>query len=434
MQNNQVAFNVLLFVAAAILSSATCSTAAPAPTAAEDRDRNEWNRFRGPNGTGVHSHGDSPETWTEKDYRWTIDLPGSGSSSPVIWGNRLFVTSCDETAQKRSLQCIDTETGKPLWNQTTKFQPYKKHKNNSFASSTPCCDESHVYVAWHSKQRSPLIAYDHSGNKVWEYDLGPFSHGQGGATSPIIYNDLVIITHDQKKPSYLLALNRMTGEEAWKVPREGQRACYSTPCIFSRDGQPDQIAFSHSFEGIVGISPSNGKQLWHIDVFGRSSQRALGSVIQADNLIVATSGAFAGERQLVAVKPNLENEAAPTAKDSPSAVEAWRTTKQTPHVPTPLVYKDWIFLWSDQGIISCLKHATGKTIWKKRVTGNYFGSPICVDDKLYCIDVDGTVTVVSASEEFQLLGRIALGQPSKSTPAYSNGSLYFRTDSKLFAL
>lgn len=401
-----------------------CLTLCPSTVFADD----EWNRFRGPNGSGVQAEGNAPETWTQDDYRWAIDLAGEGSSSPVIWNEKLFVTSSDETSQKRSLQCVNTETGEQLWSQSTLFQPYKKHKNNSFASSTPCCDESHVYVAWHSRERSPLIAFDHAGNKVWEYDLGPFLHGQGGATSPIVYNDLVIIAHDQKEPSYLLAVNRMTGKEVWKVQREGKRACYSTPCVFSQDGQPDQIAFSHCFEGIVGIAPSTGKQLWHIDVFGRASQRALGSVIQADDLIVATSGAFAGERQLVAVKPSTESGAA-------SAVaEAWRTTKQTPHVPTPLVHKDWIFLWSDQGIVSCLEHATGKTVWKKRVTGNYFGSPICVDGKLYCIDVDGTVTVISASDQYQLFSRIPLAQPSKSTPAYSNGTLYFRTDSKLFAL
>jgi len=177
----------------------------------------EWNRFRGPNGTGIDSEGKSPETWLPNDYRWVIDLAGEGSSSPVIWKKKLFVTSSNQTAQERSLQCINAETGETQWQRTTVFKPYKKHTNNSFASSTHCCDESHVYVAWHSKESSPLIAYDHQGNKVWEYDLGPFSHGQGGATSPIVYNDLIIIAHDQKQPSYLLAVNRMTGEEAWKA-------------------------------------------------------------------------------------------------------------------------------------------------------------------------------------------------------------------------
>lgn len=388
----------------------------------------EWNRFRGPNGTGVQTAGTSLGSWTDDDYQWVIDLPGKGSSSPVIWDDRLFITGCDEASQKRSLICLDSRTGKQLWTQPTTFKQYKKHKNNSFASSTPCCDADHVYVAWHSRERSPLIAYDHGGNMVWEYDLGPFSHGQGGATSPIVYNDLVIIAHDQKQPSFLLAVNRRTGKEVWKVGREGMRACYSTPCIYQHDGRSDQIVFSHCFEGIVGIAPADGTQLWHIDVFGRASQRALGSVIQANDLIVATSGAFAGERQLVAVKPIAGEQS------EFSATEAWRTTRQTPHVPTPLVYKDWIFLWSDSGIVSCLEHATGKVIWKKRVGGNYFGSPICIDDKLYCIDVDGTVAVVAASEEFKLFGRIPLGEQSKSTPAFSNGTLYFRTDSKLFAL
>lgn len=393
-----------------------------------DAHADEWDRFRGPNGAGVQIEGESPETWTDEDYRWSVGLPGKGSSSPVIWKDRLFVTACDESTQQRSLICIDTQTGKSLWNRSTSFKQYKKHKNNSFASSTPCCDADRVYVAWHSKQRSPLIAYDHDGNKVWEYDLGPFSHGQGGATSPIVYNDLVIIAHDQQQPSFLLAVNRKTGEEVWKVAREGKRACYSTPCVYRSENQADQIVFSHCFEGIVGISPVDGKQLWHVDVFGRASQRALGSVIQADDLIVATSGAFAGERQLVAVKPISAEQ--PDSK----ATEVWRTIKQTPHVPTPLVYKDWIFLWSDGGIVSCLEHATGKEVWKKRVGGNYFGSPICVDGKLYCIDVDGTVAVVSASDQYKLFGRFPLKEASKSTPAFSNGILYLRTDSKLFAL
>lgn len=386
----------------------------------------DWNRFRGPNGAGIGDEGKAPETWSPDDYKWSIDLPGSGSSSPVICGDKVFVTAADAEQGKRSLVCLDSATGAILWTQSVDFTTYKKHKNNSYASSTPCCDADHVYVAWHARTSSTLTAYDHDGRSVWEYDLGPYAHGQGGATSPILYKDLVIIAHDQKKPSYLLAVDRKTGQEVWKVPREGERACYSTPCVYQREDQQDQIVFSHCFEGIVGVSPQNGKQLWHLDVFGRTSQRALGSVVQADDLIVATSGAFAGIRQTVAVRP------ADTA--APQAVEAWRTTKQAPHVPTPLVFKDWIFLWSDQGIVSCLKHADGQVVWKKRVGGNYFGSPICVDNKLYCIDLDGTVAVIAADKEYKLFGRMQLKEPSKSTPAFNNGTLYFRTDSKLFAL
>jgi outer membrane protein assembly factor BamB len=142
---------------------------------------------------------------------------------------------------------------------------------------------------------------------------------------------------------------------------------------------------------------------------------------------MATSGGVGGETQLVAVKPG-------DATHGSEATEAWRTNKQTPHVPTPLIYKDWLFLWSDQGIASCLDKVTGDVIWKQRVGGNYFGSPVCVDGKMYCIDLDGNVVVIAASDKYELLGKVSLGQGSKATPAVSKGVMYLRTESKLSSL
>lgn len=386
----------------------------------------EWTRFRGPNGTGISKATTVPTEWTDTDYNWTIDLPGEGHSSPVVWGDRLFITSSDTDQATRHLLCINTGNGDVLWQKDLEFETYKKHKNNSFASSTPCVDADHVYVAWHSKQSSALIAYQHDGTEAWQYDQGPYSHGQGGATSPIVYQDMVVITHDQKEPSFLLAVDRMTGLERWKIPREGKRACYSTPCVFRPDGRPEELVFTHCYEGIVGIDPASGKQNWHIDVFGRASQRALGSPVFTDELVMASSGGVGGETQLVAIKPGA-------AMDG-KATEAWRTNKQTPHVPTPLIYKDWVFLWSDKGIASCLNKDTGEVVWKQRVGGNYFGSPVCVNGKLYCIDLDGTVVVLAASDNYESLSKVALGQGSKATPAVSGGVMYLRTKSKLFSL
>lgn len=387
----------------------------------------EWTRFRGPNGTGISHATTVPTEWTNDDYNWTIELPGTGHSSPVIWGEQLFITSCNEEQKTRHLLCFDTTNGDLVWKQEFKFTTTKKHKNNSFASSTPCVDSSHVYVAWHGKKTSPIIAFDHEGNEVWRHEQGPYLHGQGGATSPIVYQDMVVIANDQKAPSFLLAVDRHTGKERWKIPREGKRACYSTPCVFAPKDRPAELLFTHCYEGIIGVDPTSGKQNWHIDVFGRASQRALGSPVCTDELVMATSGGVGGDRQLVSVKPGNKIAGIETT-------EAWRTNKQTPHVPTPLIYKEWLFLWSDQGIVSCLNSETGNVIWKERVGGNYFGSPVCVDGKLYCIDLDGNVVVIAASDEYARLGKVALEQGSKATPAVSGGVMYLRTESKLFSI
>lgn len=387
----------------------------------------EWTRFRGPNGNGVSNATTVPTSWADDDYNWTIELPGKGHSSPVVWGEKLFITACEEESSTRLLLCINTNNGNTRWTKKLTFDSYKKHKNNSFASSTPCVDRDHVYVVWHSKRSSPLIAYDHDGNEVWRYEQGPYLHGQGGATSPIVYEDMVVVANDQKEPSFLLAVDRTTGKERWKIPREGKRACYATPCVFESADRPPELVFTHCYEGIIGVNPATGNPNWHIDVFGRASQRALGSPVVTDELVIATSGGVGGERQLVAVKPG-------DASANIEAIEAWRTNKQTPHVPSPVVYKDWLFLWSDQGIASCLDKVTGKSIWKERIGGNYFGSPVCVDGKLYCIDLDGNVVIIAAADKFKLLGKASLGQGSKATPAVSGGVLYLRTESKLFSL
>lgn len=393
-----------------------------------DCEGDEWRRYRGPNGSGVSASTRIPHQWSTDDYGWIIDLPGKGHSSPVMFGHRLFVTAADDECGERRLVCIDRSSGDILWQRAEPFQPYKKHKNNSFASSTPCVDEAGVYVIWHGRTQSPLIAFDFEGRERWRFDLGPYTHGQGGATSPIVENGVVYAAHDQKQPSFLWAIDATSGTPRWKVPRAGQRACYSTPCLRTGSDGRRQVVFTHCFEGITGHDLATGVEVWKADVFGRTSQRALGSPVLADQLVIATSGAVGGDRQLVAVQPAGRSDTAETAG------EVYRTTRQTPHVPTPLVVGDRLFLVSDQGIASCLDARAGDTIWKHRLGGNFFGSPICAGEAIYCIDVDGQVVVFAAADRYQLLSKIDLGEGSKSTPAVSDHVLYLRTESKLFSV
>ncbi|GAB5441231.1 MAG: PQQ-like beta-propeller repeat protein [Fuerstiella sp.] len=410
----------------------TCSCSVPA----ED---SQWNRFRGPNGSGISSATTVPTQWTEADYRWTAELPGRGHSSPVCWNSQVYVTAADPTTQQRSLICLDVKSGATLWIRPEPFDEYRTHKNNSYASSTPCTDRDGVYAIWHGRQASPLIAYDHDGNERWRIDLGGYTHGQGGATSPIVEDGVVYVAHDQKPPSFLYAISASDGSMIWKLPRAGKRACYSTPCLRTTAADRQEVVFTHCFEGVSGHDLRTGQQLWLADVFGRSSQRALGSPVLTDELVIATSGAVGGDRQLVAVRPTVQAEQKETPSNADAAkfinaAEAYRTIRQTPHVPTPLVVNDLLFLVSDQGIASCLHAASGESIWKQRLGGTFFASPICINNAIYCVDVDGQVTVFAAEEEFSRLGKMALGEGSKATPAVAHGMLLLRTETKLIAI
>lgn len=395
---------------------------APCASSAEN-----WPRFRGVNGDGISDSDHIPSEWTSDDYKWVVRLPGQGNSSPVIWQDRLFVTAADEDQQRRWLICIDTSDGSERWRAEAKFSKYKKHKNNSFASSTAAVDASHVYQLWHSKTQSSLTAYNHDGAKIWQYDLGPYTHGQGGATSPMVAGDLVVVAHDHQKDSFLVAVDRMSGEPRWKIPRQGKRACYSTPCVRATASGKLELVFVHSYEGVIGVDLGTGEQNWHIDPFGRDPQRALASPIVSGDLVIAGSGAVGGDRQIVAIA---------VEEDGPKSIarEAYRIVRQSPHVPTPLAKDDRLYLWNDGGIATCCDAKTGDVVWQKRVGGTYFASPILIGNRLYSIDTTGEVVVIAADDTFQLIARNAMGEGSRASLAASDDVLYVRTDSQVFAI
>ncbi|MEQ8787763.1 MAG: PQQ-binding-like beta-propeller repeat protein [Pirellulaceae bacterium] len=387
----------------------------------------EWARFRGPNGSGISDAKTVPVAFGENDINWKVKLPGVGNSSPIAWGDHVYVTSATDDPPMRTLSCLDAKSGAVRWRREVPFESYKKHKNNSFASNTPCADADHVYVLWQSKSDSPLVAFNHDGEEVWRYDLGPYNHGQGGGTSPIVYDNLVIVCNDHSQGSFLLALDRCTGKEVWKVPRQGKRACYATPCIYQAGDRPAEIIFSHCFEGVSGVDPQTGRQNWSIHVFGDFPQRAVGSPFIIDDLVVSNSGALVADKNLVAVRPHADG-------DGVRVEEVYRLTRGAPHVPSAIAYRGLLFAWNDQGIVTCLDARDGGQIWQKRVGGNYFSSPICIDGKLYCVDVDGTVVVIAASDQYEELARNPLGEPSMATPAVSGGTLFVRTESQLFSI
>lgn len=385
----------------------------------------EWTRFRGPNGTGISDAKSVPAQWTEKDYNWKVALPGIGHSSPVIWGDKIFLTSAIEDTCQRIVMCLNAADGSIVWQKVYDSTPHSKHLRSSFASSSPAVDADLVYVTWSAPDELILAAFDHQGTEKWKKNLGPFKSMHSGGPSPVLYEDLVILGNDQDGVSSLLAVDRRTGEIRWQTPRRSDTVSYATPCVLKRAGQPPELIFNSGAHGISGVDPKSGKTNWELGVFDK---RTVSSPILAGGLILGTCGSGAGGGYVVGVQPGSVD-----GKTPPQ--EVWRVKDQAPYVPTPVVKGDLVFLWSDKGVASCVKADSGQLVWgPQRVGGNFSGSPVCVGDKLYCIAENGDVVVLAAGPEYQLLGRSPLGEDSRSTPAVSGGRMYLRSYSHLASL
>jgi len=387
----------------------------------------EWPRFRGPNGSGISQATTIPVRWTEKDHNWKIKLPGIGHGSPVVWKDRLFLMAEENDGTSRIVLCVRTTDGKILWRRKFASRSHRKHRKNSYASSTPAVDEKHVYVAWGTPKKLTLMALDHDGRVQWEQDLGPVKGGHGFAASPIVFRDLVVLSNDQNGRSSLIAVDRMTGKVRWNVPRRSERLTYSTPCIYERKDRPAELIFTNWRHGITAVDPKTGRTNWEISVFDQSSkERAIGSPVVAGELIVGTCGFVKNPKHAVVVRPG-DGEKPKTVK------EIFRIERNVPHIPTPLVYKDRLYLWADNGVVACAD-MTGKILWRKRVGGNFFASPVCVNGRLYSVNEKGNVVVLATGDEFQLLAKTPLGEPCQSTPAVANGAMFLRTESHLISV
>jgi outer membrane protein assembly factor BamB len=403
----------------------------------------EWTRFRGPNGTGLSDAATVPATWTEKDYNWRVTLPGLGHSQPVLWGEKIFLTSALEKGHRRLVLCVSAEDGSVLWQRQISSKTHGKHALNSFASSTPAVDAERVYVVFAHPDEQLLIAFDHSGNESWRHKLGSFvsQHGQG--TSPILFEDLVILGNEQGQgregggdraasgggassagdaaESYLLALERATGKLRWKTPRETARVSYSTPCVYLPKDGPAQVIFNSLAHGITSVDARTGAPLWDAKCF---TMRTCSSPVIAGGIVLGTCGSGGGGNYLVAVRAGGNGDVLATH-------EAYRLDDAIPYVPTPLVKGDRVFTFSDRvAVASCFEASTGKTVWQQRVGLQFWASPVCVADRIYGVARDGQVLVIAAADEYREIARVSLGEPSHTTPAVAGGRIYFRTFSE----
>lgn len=397
----------------------------------------EWTRFRGPNGTGISDDKTIPTTWGEKDYAWKVELPGAGHSSPVIWGDKVFLTSALDEPAQRVVLCLDAATGKTLWERRFDYKSHKKHNLNSFASPTPAVDAQHVYVSWSMPEQLTLMALKHDGTDAWKLDLGKFVSQHSAGNSPIVVGDMVVLVNEQDDAekvkgdgggetgvSYLHAVSCKDGSTVWQTPRTSATVTYSTPMVRELPGGGTELLFNSQAHGLGGIDPKTGKVNWELT--DALNKRSVSSPVFAAGLAFGTCGSGGGGNYIAAVRPGDASGKKPEL--------AYKITEQANYVPSLLAKGNLLFVWNDKGIVSCLDAPTGEVKWRERIGGNFFGSPICIGDRLYCFEAGGTLVVLSATDKFAELGRIELGETAHSTPAVSGGRLFLRTQSHLYCV
>jgi outer membrane protein assembly factor BamB len=415
-----------------MLLSRLCLALALVLTAVASSTAQEWSRFRGPNGTG-ESETKFPAQWSEKEFEWKVELPGFGHGSPVLWGDRIFLMSADNATATRYVLCLDAKDGKQLWRRDYPSNVHKLHPQySSYACPTPAVDAEGMYIAWSDWEHLLITALDHAGGDLWQRDLGGFVNQHGFGSSPMIYQDLVVVNCSQepakdpmnKAPnpteSFVVAFEKSTGKERWRLPRITDTASYSVPCVRKTAGGEELLCCTTK-EGIFAIDPKTGKENWSLaDVF---SMRTVSSPVMAGGLVFGSTGSGGGGHYIVAARPG----------QNPAV--AYEIRREANYVPTPVARGELIFFWSDAGVARCVEASTGKELWRERTGGRaFFGSPVRVGDKIYCVDDGGLLVCLAADRKFQKLGQTDLKEECRTTPAIARGKMYVRTVSHLYCL
>ena len=382
----------------------------------------EWTRFRGPNGTGISSARDVPVTWTEKDFRWRIPISGESHSQPVIWGEKLFLLTASKDGAERALLCLRKNDGSPLWKKTYPMPTDRPgNKNASFANGSPVVGAERVVASFVSSEHFWVRCFSHSGDEIWQRDLGKFTSQHGHGASPIIHGDHVIVTNDQDAESFILALDLATGKTVWQTPRRAQLSgtSYCTPTVYTGSGLKPAILVSSQPHGISSLDLETGRVNWDSMPF---TARAITLPVVAGNLVVASA-----KNLLTAVR--LDE----TAGGKPGST-AYTLKKAIPYVPVPIYRDGRLYVISDAGVASALEAATGRELWSERIGLEFFSSPVWIDGRIYAASAKGEMVVFAAADEFRLLARNPLGEGTRSTPCVDGDRIYMKTFSHLLCV
>ncbi|MCE9629936.1 MAG: PQQ-like beta-propeller repeat protein [Planctomycetia bacterium] len=405
---------------AALLAAACGRTAI-----ADDEALEPWPRWRGVAGAGLGGDRQFPLEWKDDAWAWTAALPGSGHASPVIHDGRIFTASADEAAGRRFVTCHSLADGSLVWSREIPGPIDRHHAQNSSASGSVAVDDAGVYWMWAAQDGLRVEAWTLDGRPKWHVDLGPYAgeHGFGGSAT--VCGDLLIVPNDQEGESFVVALETAGGRERWRLPRESGKAGYATPLVIEA-AAGRQLVLTSNAHGITGIDAATGRVLWESRCLPK---RAVSSPVVAGPLVIGTSGDGGGDNTLVAVRMP-EGGAATVEPETVFSLDR----SIAPYVPTPLCVGPRLYLWGDRGVVTCVDAHSGAVRWRGRVGGTFSASPIAVGGTIRNVSADGEAVAIADGDSFEVLGRTALGEECRATPAVAGGRMVFRTTGRLLAL
>lgn len=402
-----------------------------------------WPAWRGPRLDGSSLEKGLPLKWSENEnVAWKTPIPGIGHSSPIVMGDRIFVTSCLVKEETRVLLCLDRRDGHVHWQREVLRSPLEPvHSRNSRASSTPAADSKQVYVSFlrlrpktesdgpptKPIEKSPIspdlvpemvvTCYDFAGNKVWEKVPGRFYSRHGFCSSPILHKDLVIVNGDQDALAFIVALDRTTGEEVWRINRPNRTRSYVVPTIANAGGRT-QMVLSGS-KCVTSYDPDTGNLLWKID---GPTEQYVASLVWGDGAFFMTAGF-----------PDYHNMAI-TADGKVVWHEAKTSDTKASYVPSPIAVPGHFWMISDRGGLSCFDAKTGKRVFMEKLGGHHTASPVLADGHVYLTDDDGVTHVLKAGGTFEVVEQNALAEKCCTSLAISQGQLFLRTTGHLYCI
>ena len=417
-----------------------------------------WPSFRGPNASGVAEGTNPPVTWDlekSQNVLWKTGIPGLSHSSPIVWGNNIFVITAvsseakptfkakdrgiglanDDVSHTWMIFALDKRNGRVIWTEKAYegVPRAKRHVKATQANSTPVTDGRYVVALFGSEG---LACYDIKGKLLWKQDLGVLNPGLwddkesswGHASSPIIYRDLVFVQADGHKQSFIAAFSPKDGKQAWRVERN-EITSWTTPAIYQGKDRVELIANGGRY--IRGYDPLTGKELWRFA--DSDTQVKMQAPLIANDLIYITGGYPPG-RAMYAFRPGAVGDISLKSGEDKNAFLAWTTSKGSPYTPTPIIYGDLFYVLADNGVLSAYDAKTGENIYQQRLPTSFSASPVAANGKLYLSSEDGDVFVVKAGRQYELLSRNVMSQPLMATPALTEGMLIVRGENAIYAL
>jgi outer membrane protein assembly factor BamB len=423
-----------------------------------------WPRFRGPNAAGIATGQHIPDEWDGTKgtaVRWKVAIPGLAHSSPIVWGDRIFLTTAissrsdatfkpglygegtaseDRSSHRWMVMALDRRSGRTVWEKTAYegVPKDKRHIKTTYASSTPVTD-GRVVVAFFGSQG--IYAYDVDGKALWQKDLGRMDVGAydlpeyewGPASSPIIYNGLVIVQCDQQHGSFLTALDARTGATVWNTQRD-ELPSWGTPTVYEstrRGRAPELVTNASNF--IRGYDPATGKELWRL---GGSSKITAPTPIFTEDAILVASGRR-DKKPIFVIRPGARGDITLGAGQTTSDWVVWSKRGRGPYMPTPIITGGRAYVLGNDGIFDAYDLATGAEVYRQRIPhhgSGFSASPVLTDDRIVLSSEDGDMFVVSAGQEFKILATNSMGEPLMATPAIAGGMMYVRGQQHLFAI